>query len=102
MERVTLFERVAHNDAKRLHSKSPIAHIQGAFEQIDSCIRDDHIDDHLPDNYEIPEGYKTIDHNRVFTTSQLEKNLSRANAALMDIHKQLHRGEEIYFQDTDS
>jgi len=101
MARVPLMDRVAHHDAKRLHSKSPIAHIQSNYDQAVENDKDD-MRDHIPKNYETPSSYKSIDRSRVFTCSELEKKLSKANAALLDIQKQLLRGEEIYFLDTDT
>jgi len=101
MARAPLLDRVAHHDAKRLHSKSPIAYIQNNYDQIVENYKDN-IREHLPKNYETPSSYKRIDRSRVFTCSELEKKLSKANAALLDIQKQLQRGEEIYFLDTDT
>ena len=101
MARVPLMDRVAHHDAKRLHSKSPIAHVHSNYDQAVENDKDD-IRDHIPKNYETPSSYKSIDRSRVFTCSELEKKLSKANAALLDIQKQLLRGEEIYFLDTDT
>ena len=101
MARVPLMDRVAHHDAKRLHSKSPIAHVHSNYDQAVENDKDD-IRDHIPKNYETPISYKSTDRSRVFTCSELEKKLSKANAALLDIQKQLVRGEEIYFLDTDT
>lgn len=101
MATVPLYDRVAHFDAKRLHSKSPIAQIQSNFEQAIENDKDD-IKKHLPRNYETPDSYKHIDQSRVYTCTELERKLSKANAALIDIQKQILRGEEIYFQDTDA
>lgn len=101
MASVPLLERVAHHDAKRLHSKSPIACIQNNYDQIVENYRDN-IKEHLPKNYETPSSYRHIDRSRVFTCSELEKKLSKANAVLIDVQKQLQRGEEIYFLDTDN
>lgn len=101
MAAVPLYDRVAHFDAKRLHSKSPIAQTQSNFEQAIENDKDD-IKYHLPRNYKVPDSYKHIDQSRVFTCTELERKLSKANAALIDIQKQILRGEEIYFQDTDA
>lgn len=38
----------------------------------------------------------------IFTTNELEQKLSVAYNALIDIQKQLSRGEELYFQETDT
>ena len=100
MARVPLFDRVSHYDAKRLHSKSPIAQTVSNYEQEVENMKDD-LRLFLPKNYETPGSYKNIDRTRVFSTTELEKKISKAHARLVDIHKQLHRGEEIYFQDTD-
>ena len=100
MARVPLLDRVAHYDAKRLHNKSPMANIQSNYDQAIENDKDD-IRAHLPKHYEPPSSYARVDRSRVFSTAELEKKLSKANAALLDIQKQLHRGEEIYFQDTD-
>jgi hypothetical protein len=105
MSRIPLLDRIAHYDAKRLHSKSPIAQTRLNYDQVllehDNANAAEDIASHLPKYYETPRSYRNIRRSRVFTTSELEKNLSRANAALIDIQKQLVRGEDIYFQDTD-
>ena len=100
MARVPLFDRVAHYDAKRLHSKSPIAQTRNNYDQVIENDKDD-IRAHLPKYYETPHSYRNFNRSRVFTVTELEKKLSKANAMLLDIQKQLHRGEEVYFQDTD-
>lgn len=38
--------------------------------------------------------------NRVFTASELEERILKTTDAMFDIQRQLHRGEEIYFEDT--
>jgi hypothetical protein len=38
--------------------------------------------------------------NKVFTTAELEQRIYQTTVAMVDIQMQLHRGEEIYFEDT--
>mmetsp|Transcript_2872 Transcript_2872/g.7887 ORF Transcript_2872/g.7887 Transcript_2872/m.7887 type:complete len:408 (-) Transcript_2872:154-1377(-) len=38
--------------------------------------------------------------NRVFTASELEQRIWKTQIAMFDIQRQLHRGEEIYYEDT--
>jgi len=38
--------------------------------------------------------------NRVFTTAELEERIMKTTSAMFDIQRQLHRGEEIYYEDT--
>lgn len=38
--------------------------------------------------------------NRVFTSSNLEERITKTAAAMVDIQKQVHRGEESYYDDT--
>lgn len=101
MAATSLVDRVAHQDAKRLHSKSPMAQAQSAYDAAVESDRDD-ISKHLPEDYEIPRAYRKVNKSRVFSCLELEKKMSKANAVLLDIQKQLYRGEEMYFQDTDT
>ena len=101
MAATSLVDRVAHQDAKRLHSKSPMAQAQSAYDAAVEGDKDD-ISKHLPEDYEIPRAYRKVNKSRVFSCLELEKKMSKANAVLLDIQKQLYRGEEMYFQDTDT
>ena len=62
----------------------------------------DNIDEYLPDGYAVPQSYQNIDPSQTFTTTELEKRIADANAAMADIQKQLSRGEELYYQESDS
>jgi len=61
----------------------------------------DDINAFLPKDYKPPPSYQNINRSHVFTASELEMKLVKANEALADIQKQLYRGEELYFQETD-
>lgn len=100
MDYVPLNDRIAHYDAKKLHSKSPITSTVAKYEEFQDIDKDD-VKAHIPPGYEAPMSFRNINRSRVFTTTELEKKLSRANAALLDIQKQLVRGEEIYYHDTE-
>lgn len=100
MDYVPLIDRISHYDAKKTHSKSPITSTVAKYEEFQDIDKDD-VKEHLPPGYEVPISFRNIDRSRVFTTTELEKKLSRANAALLDIQKQLVRGEEIYYHDTE-
>lgn len=100
MDHIPLCDRVAHYDAKKTHSKSPISNAISKYEEVNDVDKDD-IKGHLPSEHEVPLYFRNIDRSRVFTTTELEKKLSRANGALLDIQKQLVRAEEIYYHDTE-
>ena len=38
--------------------------------------------------------------NRIFTTVELEERIRNTTTAMFDIQRQLHRGEELYYEDT--
>lgn len=38
--------------------------------------------------------------NRIFTTVELEERIRKTTNAMFDIQRQLHRGEELYYEDT--
>ena len=105
-ERTPLVKRVAYHDIsssnRRLSNSSPVN-----LPDIDNIVYDaenevDNLDQYLPEDYVVPESYRNMDSSHVFTTSDLEKKLAQANAALMNIQKQLVRGEELYYQETDA
>ena len=54
----------------------------------------------------LPADYSSNDYainpSYIFTTTSLEAKLAQAKSALLDIQKQLTRGEEMYYQETDT
>ena len=108
VERTPLMKRVAYNDTSgstrqmRLSNSSPVIapNIDNIVYEADNEV--DNLEQYLPDGYVVPETYRSINPSHVFTTSDLEKKLAQANAALLTIQKQLVRGEELYYQETDA
>ena len=97
--KATLLERMTHYDTKCQESKSPIQQNQVGHREEEEMEED--LNAFLPSQYNPRKSYN-IDPDTIFTTSDIERLLLRANVALVDIHKQLHRGEELYFQETDA
>jgi hypothetical protein len=94
--KATLLERMVHHDAKSLISQNyNVGH--GGEEETEQDLNA-----FLPSQYDPRKSFKDLDSDTIFTSSDLERLLVRANGALVDIQKQLHRGEELYFQETDA
>lgn len=109
-DNLTLLQRLArYDDSKYLHTDSYLTHPDNNISKSsinkdeDGGEEEEDLDAFLPARYEPPPSYANIslDPSAIFTTSEIEQKLAKANAALIEIHKQLHKGEELYFQDTD-
>ena len=90
-----------HND----HRKQEKSDVDYAVK----CSTDDNVDtmhaDWKPRLRLQPEQALTRDQifelsNRVFTASELEECIRKTQTTMFEIQKQLHRGEEIYYEDT--
>jgi hypothetical protein len=105
IDRMPLSMRIALHEARTTHQmRLPTpTNSEASNNQFDDVEREvNSLERYIPDGYIPPQSRNKVNSSYVFTTTDLIKKMAQANAALIDIQKQLHRGEELYHQETDA
>ena len=96
-------EQEIDDDEQAKSSKSSMDQygILSGYRDVSNILSINHINKFFSPHNKNPKFYKNINPLYVFTEAELKTKLVKANTALIELQKQLWKGEELYFQETD-